>query len=92
MGISLSNKDYIAFTIKKNERKKKGHDYDAIADYNKTIIKKRTEKERNKKKRKEKTKHSESAFLTRLPRPIVRKKKAGGERTFAYWMCTRCVR
>lgn len=54
MGISLSNKDYIAFTIKKNERKEKGHDYDAIADYNKTIMKKRTEKERNKKKKKRK--------------------------------------
>lgn len=31
MGISLSNKDYIAFTIK-------SHDYDAIADCNKTMI------------------------------------------------------
>lgn len=49
MGISLSNKDYIAFTIKKkkNERKKKRHDYDAIADYNKTINKgKNRERER----------------------------------------------
>lgn len=63
MGISLSNKDYIAFTIKekkkKNERKKEGHDYDAIADYNKKqiikqIIKKRTEKGGNKKEKKKK--------------------------------------
>lgn len=51
MGISLSNKDYIAFIYykekkreKERERKegKERHDdyYDAIADYNKTIIKK----------------------------------------------------
>lgn len=43
MGISLSNKDYIAFTIKKKKKGKERHDYDAIADYNKTIIKKRIE-------------------------------------------------
>lgn len=50
MGISLSNKDYIAFIYykekKERERERKEgkerHDdyYDAIADYNKTIIKK----------------------------------------------------
>lgn len=47
MGISLSDKDYIAFTIKKKRKKgKKKHDYDAIADYNKTIIKKRESKKK----------------------------------------------
>lgn len=48
MGISLSNKDYIAFTIKK-ERKKR-HDYDATADYNKTIIKEPRKREKEGKK------------------------------------------
>jgi len=49
LGISLSNKDYIAFTIKK--KRKKRHDYDATADYNKTIIK-RAEKKRERGKKK----------------------------------------
>jgi len=47
LGISLSNKDYIAFTIKKKEKKEKIHDYDATADYNKNDNK-RAEKERKK--------------------------------------------
>lgn len=66
MGISLSNKDYIAFTIKKKEkRKEKRHDYDATADYNKTIIKeprKREIKRRGKMKR-----NMARVLLTRPP-------------------------
>lgn len=50
MGISLSNKDYIAFTIKKKKEEKEGrekrHDYDVTADCNKTIIKGPRKRER----------------------------------------------
>lgn len=66
MGISLSNKDYIAFTIKK-KKKEKRHDYDVTADYNKTIIKepRKREKKREKKWRKRNTAR---VLLTRPPR------------------------
>lgn len=53
MGISLSNKDYIVFTIKKKKkRERKRHDYDATADYNKTIIKEPRKREKKGEKRK----------------------------------------
>lgn len=83
MGISLSNKDYIAFTIKKKRKKgKKRHDYDAIADYNKTIVKSREkERERDETNRKEKRKWRERFSLMRPPSIARKKKRAECRRT-----------
>lgn len=76
MGISLSNKDYIAFTIKKKERKEKRHDYDATADYNKNDNK-RAEKERERGEKKEK-RNLARVLLTRPPQIDCTRKASGG--------------
>lgn len=82
----MSNKDYIAFTIKK--KRKKRHDYDATADYNKTIIKEPRKREKEGKKIK-KTKLGESASDAPTAKSIARERRA---EVRAYRMCTRCVR
>lgn len=86
MGISLSNKDYIAFTIKeKKERKEKRHDYDATADYNKNDNK-RAEKERERGgKKKGKRKPGESASDA----PSANRLHAKGERRCGRTGCVR---
>lgn len=77
MGISLSNKDYIAFTIKKKkERKEKRHDYDATADYNKTIIKE--PRKREKRGGGEENETMARVLLTRPPQNDYTRKANGG--------------